>query len=59
MSRHGHILKPNKNNILQCPESNYLYEEDNLGRLHCLNLDEDAPLPLELSKGKSQYRNFK
>lgn len=58
MSRHGHALKPNANGEWICPESGYRYEEKN-GKLRCLDLDEDAPLPAELAVGKRTYDEFK
>ena len=59
MSRHGHILKnPDLNSILVCPESGYKYEESS-GTLKCLDLDEEAPLPIELSNGEKTYDEFK
>ncbi|MDM8527685.1 acyltransferase [Anaerolineales bacterium HSG24] len=47
MSRHGHRLSnPNNEGIMICPESNYRYQEIELGLLRCLDLDEEAPLKL-------------
>lgn len=60
MSRHGHVLKnPDENGIMICPESNYRYKEVEPGTLRCLNLDEEAPLPPELSVGKIFYDDLK
>ncbi|HOW67890.1 MAG TPA: acyltransferase [Candidatus Paceibacterota bacterium] len=68
MSRHGHILKnPDKDGIMICPESGFRYQlssanqepGDALQSLHCLDLDESAPLPAELSKGTRPYDDFK
>ncbi len=60
MSRHGHILKnPDSNGIMVCPESGYRYKEVEKGVMRCLDLDEEAPLPAELSKGKIPYDEFK
>ena len=36
---------------MRCPESGYRYKEIEPGMLRCLDLDEEAPLPAELSKG--------
>ncbi|MDX1951692.1 MAG: acyltransferase [Verrucomicrobiota bacterium] len=58
MSRHGHVLKPDSNQELICPESGFKYEEQN-GFLRCLDLDEEAPLPFELTQGKISYDEFK
>jgi UDP-2-acetamido-3-amino-2,3-dideoxy-glucuronate N-acetyltransferase len=60
MSRHGHILKkPDSNGIMICPESGYRYQEIEKGIMRCLDLDEEAPLPAELSKGEIPYDEFK
>jgi len=60
MSRHGHILKkPDSSGIMVCPESGYRYKEVEKGIMRCLDLDEEAPLPAELSKGEIPYDEFK
>ncbi len=60
MSRHGHILNnPDADGIMTCPESGLRYQETNTGVLCCLDLDEEAPLPLELAVGKELYDNLK
>ncbi len=60
VSRHGHILKnPDENGIMVCPESKYRYKEVEPGVIRCLDLDEEAPLPPELSVGKITYDEFK
>lgn len=60
MSRHGHILKdPDSDGIMICPESGYRYKEVRAGVLRCLDLDEETPLPAELSVGKIPYDEFK
>jgi UDP-2-acetamido-3-amino-2,3-dideoxy-glucuronate N-acetyltransferase len=59
MSRHGHLLKPDAQGELRCPESGYRYRETAPGVLRCLDLDEEAPLPAELSKGARNYDSFK
>ena len=72
MSRHGQLLKSRASaaggepsDILVCPESGYRYRLETGpgfptgGVLRCLDLDEEAPLPAELSKGKTGYREFK
>ena len=57
MSRHGHRLdSADAEGIMRCPESGYRYEKDARGVLRCLDLDEEAPLPAELSKGSKSYR---
>jgi UDP-2-acetamido-3-amino-2,3-dideoxy-glucuronate N-acetyltransferase len=60
MSRHGHRLDfPNEDGVMVCPESGYRYKEEHPGVLRCLDLDEDAPLPADLSKGTKSYDEFK
>lgn len=49
MGRHGHRLEPDPANgegAFRCPESGLRYREAG-GALRCLDLDEDAPLPLD------------
>jgi UDP-2-acetamido-3-amino-2,3-dideoxy-glucuronate N-acetyltransferase len=51
MSRHGHRLGAmSSDGIMVCPESGYRYREE-AGRLRCLDIDEDAPLPGEKAVG--------
>jgi UDP-2-acetamido-3-amino-2,3-dideoxy-glucuronate N-acetyltransferase len=58
ISRHGHPLKErNPEGHLVCPESGFRYLESPQG-LSCLDLDEESPLPQDLSTGKSSYRSF-
>jgi UDP-2-acetamido-3-amino-2,3-dideoxy-glucuronate N-acetyltransferase len=60
MSRHGHRLTdPNGEGIMVCPESGFRYKEVEPGKLRCLDLDEEAPLPTELAKGTLSYDEFK
>jgi UDP-2-acetamido-3-amino-2,3-dideoxy-glucuronate N-acetyltransferase len=59
MSRHGHILQADKNGIMVCPESKFRYREVEPGVLQCLDLDEDAPLPEILARGRDGYREIK
>jgi len=60
MSRHGHRLdSPRADGLMWCPESGYRYKETAPGVLQCLDLDEEAPLPTELSKGTKSYRQLK
>jgi len=60
MSRHGHVLmSPDPDGIYTCPESGLRYKELKQGILRCLDLDEDAPLPIELAVGKGFYRELK
>ena len=60
MSRHGHRLgAPDPDGIMRCPESGYRNQEVEPGVLRCLDLDEDASLPAELSVGNKPYRQIK
>jgi len=64
MSRHGHILKnPDTNGVMCCPESGFRYQlQKNVAGqqvLHCLNLDEEASLPVDLALGRKSYEEFK
>jgi UDP-2-acetamido-3-amino-2,3-dideoxy-glucuronate N-acetyltransferase len=60
MSRHGHRLgSPDSDGVMRCPESGYRYAETGPGVVRCLDLDEEAPLPAELSKGNQSYRQLK
>ncbi len=63
MSRHGHVLEPDADGRCKCPESNYRYQifhdQDELSYLRCLDLDEEAPLPQELSEGRIGYEELK
>jgi UDP-2-acetamido-3-amino-2,3-dideoxy-glucuronate N-acetyltransferase len=59
VSRHGQRLgAPDAQGIMRCPESGLRYQESN-GALKCLDLDEEAPLPAEMTKGTKTYRQFK
>ena len=58
MSRHGHKLHFDDSNQAICPESNYRYERAG-EEVRCLDLDEDKPLPDELSVGSKSYDDFK
>lgn len=58
MSRHGHPLSDkNEAGEFVCPESSYRYVERD-GLLKCLDLDEEEPLPPELSVGETAYRDL-
>lgn len=58
VSRHGHPLrKPDPKGVYTCPESSLRYQEID-GRLRCLDLEEDAPLPAALATGRKTYRDF-
>jgi UDP-2-acetamido-3-amino-2,3-dideoxy-glucuronate N-acetyltransferase len=46
MSRHGYRLgRPDAHGVMTCPQSGLRYREEAPGRLRCLDLDEDTPLP--------------
>lgn len=60
MSRHGHRLdSPDAEGIMRCSESRFRYKEVEPGVLRCLDLDEEAPLPPELSVGTKSYKELK
>lgn len=60
MSRHGHRLNsPDSDGVMRCPETGYRYKEAEPGVLRCLDLDEEAPLPAELSVGTKSYRQVR
>jgi UDP-2-acetamido-3-amino-2,3-dideoxy-glucuronate N-acetyltransferase len=59
MSRHGHVLSAGKNGIMQCPESRFRYKEAEPGILKCIDLDEDAPLPVSMTVGTVSYDELK
>jgi len=66
MSRHGHVLKePDAEGVMVCPESGLRYKlatggEDTVREvLHCLDLDEEAPLPEEMASGTMTYDQYK
>jgi UDP-2-acetamido-3-amino-2,3-dideoxy-glucuronate N-acetyltransferase len=58
MSRHGHKLYFDDSNHTICPESNYRYKRAGK-EVRCLDLNEDKPLPDELSVGSKSYDEFK
>jgi UDP-2-acetamido-3-amino-2,3-dideoxy-glucuronate N-acetyltransferase len=60
MSRHGVPLDgSNADGIMICPESGFRYKEVEPGIIRCLDLDEESPLPAEMSVGKKRYDAFK
>jgi UDP-2-acetamido-3-amino-2,3-dideoxy-glucuronate N-acetyltransferase len=60
MSRHGQKLgPPDAQGIMVCWESGLRYREASPGVVRCLDLDEEAPLPLEMTKSTKPYRDFK
>jgi UDP-2-acetamido-3-amino-2,3-dideoxy-glucuronate N-acetyltransferase len=59
MSRHGIPLgSADAAGVYTCPESGLRYREKN-GVLHCLDLDEESPLPEELERSSESYRELK
>ena len=59
MSRHGHLLKnTDADGVMVCPESGFRYQLK-AGRLCCLDMGEECPLPLDLSTGVKSYKDFK
>jgi UDP-2-acetamido-3-amino-2,3-dideoxy-glucuronate N-acetyltransferase len=59
MSRHGHVLRPGPDGLMHCPESGLRYQESGPGLLRCLDLAEEAALPVNLSIGAQRYRELK
>ena len=60
MSRHGHILKnPDSDGVMKCPESGLKYILASENVLRCLDIDEDQPLPEEMTSGSVFYDEFK
>jgi UDP-2-acetamido-3-amino-2,3-dideoxy-glucuronate N-acetyltransferase len=60
MSRHGIKLQdPDSDGVMTCPESGLRYKEVEPGVIKCLDLDEETPLPDEMSKGTIAYDEFK
>lgn len=59
MSRHGHRLElTSLGDTAACPESGLRYELA-AGGVRCLDLDEEAPLPEALTKGRVGYRDMR
>ncbi len=59
MSRHGILLAAGPDGVMTCKESGYRYRESEPGVLRCLDLDEDAQLPVEKSVGTVSYDELK
>lgn len=56
VSRHGLLLKdPDASGTYACPETGFRYREIESGTLRCLDLDEDAPMPVEMRTGSRPY----
>jgi UDP-2-acetamido-3-amino-2,3-dideoxy-glucuronate N-acetyltransferase len=58
MSRHGHLLHFDDAGFAACPESAFRYQLEN-NHVRCLDLDEEAPLPENLTLGEKTYDQFK
>ena len=61
MSRHGHPLQFDGDNLATCPESGLRYEiieEDYQTSVRCVDLDEDAPLPPDMAIGIRCYDQY-
>ena len=58
ISRHGHKLTFNESGRATCLESKFVYEKADQ-QVRCLDLNEDDPLPSELSFGSQDYDSFK
>ncbi len=58
MSRHGHLLHFDDSGQAICPESAFRYQLEN-NQVRCLDLDEEAPLPENLTLGEKTYDEFK
>ena len=43
---------------MRCPESGLRYQESAPGVLRCLDLDEEAGLPAEMTTGSRPYRQY-
>lgn len=54
MSRHGHRLRFDPEGMATCPESGLRYRRKD-GAVRCIDLDEEAPLPDALSRGRGRY----
>jgi len=60
ISRHGIPLPdPDRQGVMVCPESGFRYREVSPGVVRCLDLDEETPLPPEMTVGKVLYRDLK
>lgn len=60
MSRHGHpLVARDADGYWVCPESHLRYREVEKGKLRCLDLDEDTPLPDQLTVATKAYDDFK
>lgn len=58
MSRHGHKLAFDAEGLATCSESGLRYKLEG-GRVRCLDLDEEAPLPESMRLGQKVYDEYK
>lgn len=59
ISRHGHpLVSRDEHEHLVCPETGYRYQLINNRILRCVDLDEESPLPENVTKGERGYREF-
>ncbi|MFN8611079.1 MAG: Gfo/Idh/MocA family oxidoreductase [Vulcanimicrobiota bacterium] len=58
VSRHGHQLEADAQGLMRCPESGLTYRLEE-GRLRCLEIDEEAPLPSKMRVGTRSYDSLK
>jgi UDP-2-acetamido-3-amino-2,3-dideoxy-glucuronate N-acetyltransferase len=59
ISRHAQAMTPREDGVMTCPESGFRYAQDAGGRVRCLDLDEESPMPAALAKGTRAYHDFK
>ena len=60
MSRHGHRLaKREEDGIMVCPESGLRYSQVEPGKVKCLDIPEEEPLPEGMAGGRKAYRCYK
>jgi UDP-2-acetamido-3-amino-2,3-dideoxy-glucuronate N-acetyltransferase len=60
ISRHGIPLgDPDSEGVMVCAESRFRYREVSPGVVRCLDLDEETPLPAEMTVGNVLYRDLK
>ena len=58
VSRYGHELVFDANNMSVCPEAQFQYKLEN-GVVRCLDVDENTPLPAQAVKGDKRYSEYK
>jgi UDP-2-acetamido-3-amino-2,3-dideoxy-glucuronate N-acetyltransferase len=58
MSRHGHVLRPDPSGVMRCPESGCAIRRSSRAG-SVASPDEEAPLPPEMTVGKTTHDEFK